>query len=116
MRIARVIVGLVCLCVVVSAREPVGFTFPRGTPEAQGISSAALLTFIDEAEQKLDALHSIMIVRHGQVVAECWWKPYAADEPHMLFSLSKSFTSTAVGLAIADGKLKLEDDVLRFFP
>jgi CubicO group peptidase (beta-lactamase class C family) len=116
MRIVRILAGLVCLGAIVSAREPAAFTFPRSAAEAQGISSTALLGFIDEAEQKLDALHSIMIVRHGQVVAEGWWKPYAADEPHQMFSLSKSFTSTAVGLAIADGKLTLDDDVLRFFP
>jgi CubicO group peptidase (beta-lactamase class C family) len=70
---------------------------PRSTPEAQGISSAAIQQFVEAAEQKLDALHSIMIVRHGQVVTEGWWSPYAANEPHMLFSLSKSFTSTADG-------------------
>ncbi len=57
-----------------------------------------------------------MLVRHGQVVAEGWWAPYAADEPHMLYSLSKSFTSTAVGLAVAEGKLKVDDPVLSFFP
>jgi len=90
--------------------------FPRATPESQGISSPALLAFVEEAEQKLDALHSLMVVRHGQVVAEGWWSPYAANEPHMLYSLSKSFTSTAVGLAIADGKLSVEDPVLKFFP
>jgi CubicO group peptidase (beta-lactamase class C family) len=91
-------------------------TLPRGTPEAQGISSSAILGFLEEAEQKIDALHSFMLVRHGQVVAEGWWDPYAASEPHMLFSLSKSFTSTAVGLAIADGKLTVDDPVLGFFP
>jgi CubicO group peptidase (beta-lactamase class C family) len=101
---------------VAAAVESPPFTFPRSAPEAQGISSSAILGFVEEAEQKLDALHSIMIVRHGQVVAEGWWGPYAADEPHMLFSLSKSFTSTAVGLAIADGKLKVDDPVLGFFP
>src|SRR5688500_18331298 len=78
---------------------------PRSAPEAQGLSAAAIQAFVEEAEQKLDALHSLMIVRHGHVVAEGWWAPYAAAEPHMLFSLSKSFTSTAVGLAVADGKL-----------
>jgi CubicO group peptidase (beta-lactamase class C family) len=89
---------------------------PRSTPEAQGISSAAIQQFVDAAEQKLDALHSIMIVRHGQVVTEGWWAPYAANEPHMLFSLSKSFTSTAVGLAVNEGKLTVDDPVLKFFP
>ncbi len=89
---------------------------PRSTPEEQGVSSAAVLGFVQEAEQKVDALHSFMLVRHGHVVAEGWWTPYAADEPHSLFSLSKSFTSTAVGLAVSDGKLNLDDPVLKFFP
>jgi CubicO group peptidase (beta-lactamase class C family) len=57
-----------------------------------------------------------MLVRHGHMIAEGWWKPEAADKPHVLASLSKSFNSTAVGLAIADGKLSLEDPILKFFP
>lgn len=61
-------------------------------------------------------MHSFMLVRHGHVVAEGWWRPYDAETPHVLFSLSKSFTSTAVGLAIAEGKLSLDDEVLKFFP
>jgi CubicO group peptidase (beta-lactamase class C family) len=55
-------------------------------------------------------------MRHGHVVAEGWWGPYDAATPHLLYSLSKSFTSTAVGLAIAEGKISLDDEVLRFFP
>jgi len=89
---------------------------PRATPEEEGISSTAILGFVEGAERKIDALHSFMIVRHGHVVAEGWWSPYAADEQHMLYSLSKSFTSTAVGLAVSEGKLSLDDPVLRFFP
>jgi len=89
---------------------------PRSTPEEQGVSSSAILGFVEGAEQKIDALHSIMIVRHGHVVAEGWWSPYGAAEQHMLYSLSKSFTSTAVGLAISEGKLSLDDPVLGFFP
>src|SRR5581483_7089556 len=57
-----------------------------------------------------------MLVRHGYVVAEGWWAPYHAEAPHALYSLSKSFTSTAVGLAVAEGKLSLDDPVLQFFP
>ncbi|MGC9468243.1 MAG: serine hydrolase domain-containing protein, partial [Anaerolineae bacterium] len=52
----------------------------------------------------------------GNVVAEGWWTPYAPDRPHMLFSLSKSFTSTGVGFAVAEGRLSLDDSVLSFFP
>jgi CubicO group peptidase (beta-lactamase class C family) len=57
-----------------------------------------------------------MFLRHGQVVAEGWWAPYAPQHPHTLFSLTKSFTSTAVGLAVAEGRLSIEDPVLDFFP
>jgi CubicO group peptidase (beta-lactamase class C family) len=87
----------------------------RSTPEAQGISSQAIREFVG-AVDKIDTLHSFMLVRHGRVIAEGWWKPEAADKPHVLYSLSKSFTSTAVGLAVQDGKLSLDDSVLKFFP
>jgi CubicO group peptidase (beta-lactamase class C family) len=89
---------------------------PRSTPEEQGVPAAAVLGFIEAAEQKVDALHSIMIVRHGHVIAEGWWNPYSADKRHALFSLSKSFTSTAVGLAVSEGKVSLDDTVLKYFP
>ena len=87
----------------------------RSNPEAQGVSSPAVLSFID-AVDKIDSMNSFMFLRHGQVVAEGWWLPYHAEARHSLYSLSKSFTSTAVGLAIAGGKLSLDDEVLNFFP
>jgi CubicO group peptidase (beta-lactamase class C family) len=88
----------------------------RGSPEAQGVSSRALLAFIEAADKDIDAMHSVMIVRHGRVVAEGWWSPYDAGSPHSLYSLSKSFTSTAVGMAVAEEKLSVDDEVLKFFP
>ncbi|MBI5768032.1 MAG: beta-lactamase family protein [Verrucomicrobia bacterium] len=98
------------------AADAMLFRFPRSAPEAQGVSSTALLRLIEESEKKIDALHGIVVVRHGQVILEGWWAPYAADERHQMFSLSKSFTSTAVGLAVAEGKLTVNDTVLSFFP
>jgi CubicO group peptidase (beta-lactamase class C family) len=89
---------------------------PRSTPEAQGIASSSILAFVEGAEAKVDAVHSLVVVRHGHVVAEGWWSPYARKTPHVLFSLSKSFTSTAVGLAIAEKKMSLDDGVLSYFP
>lgn len=91
-------------------------SLPRSSPERQGISSAAVLDFVETADREIDAMHSFMLVRNGHVVAEGWWAPYDAESPHVLFSLSKSFTSTAVGLAIAEGKLRIDDPVLKFFP
>ena len=91
-------------------------SLPRSTPESQGISSAAILDFLESADDKIDTMHSFMMVRHGNVVAEAWWSPQSSDTQHILWSLSKSFTSTAVGLAIKDGKLSLDDKVAEFFP
>ena len=87
---------------------------PRTTPEAQGVSSAAIMNFVDALEN-IDTVHSFMLLRHGNVVAEGWWKPFTRDDPHQLYSLSKSFASTAVGLAINEGKLTLDDLVISFF-
>lgn len=91
-------------------------SLPRSSPEAQGVSSKAIREFVEAADREVNAMNSFMLVRHGQVIAEGWWTPYAAEVPHMLYSLSKSFTSTAVGLAVAEGKLSVDDEVLKFFP
>lgn len=91
----------------------------RTTPEAEGIPSAAILDFVGALEQHtypLDAVQGFMLLRHGNVVAEGWWTPYRPQAPHSLFSLSKSFTSTAIGLAVAEGLLAVNDPVLKFFP
>ncbi|MBV9863990.1 MAG: serine hydrolase [Abitibacteriaceae bacterium] len=91
-------------------------TLPRSAPEAQGIDSGAIRAYVTAADQQVNSMHSFILVRHGHVVAEGWWKPYAPESPHVLFSLSKSFTSTAIGLAIAEGLLSVDDEVLKFFP
>jgi CubicO group peptidase (beta-lactamase class C family) len=91
-------------------------TLPRSTPEAQGVSSAAVLEFVNALDREIEGIHSVMVVRHGNVIAEGWWTPYAAEFNHVLYSLSKSFTSTAVGMAVAEGKLSIDDEVLKFFP
>ncbi|MBA3870484.1 MAG: serine hydrolase [Anaerolineae bacterium] len=88
----------------------------RATPESQGIASAAILQFVETVEKQIHELHSFILLRHGKVVAEGWWSPYGREYPHLLFSLSKSFTSTAVGLAIAEGHFSLDDTVISFFP
>jgi CubicO group peptidase (beta-lactamase class C family) len=102
--------------VVLGASTGAAADLPRSSPEAQGVSAPAVLAFVEAADKGVESLHSFMLVRHGHVVAEGWWSPYTAESPHMLFSLSKSFTSTAVGLAVAEGKLSVDDPVLKFFP
>jgi CubicO group peptidase (beta-lactamase class C family) len=102
--------------VLIAGTARAGAELPRSKPEEQGVSSAAILDFIDAADTSVDSLHSFMLVRHGQVIAEGWWAPYDAESRHSLYSLSKSFTSTAVGMAVAEGKLSVDDPIIRFFP
>jgi CubicO group peptidase (beta-lactamase class C family) len=94
----------------------VEYQLPRTAPEQQGIASAAVLQWVEAIEQQINELHSFMLLRHGNVIAEGWWSPYGRDIPHMIFSLSKSFTSTAVGLAVSEGLFTVDDSVLSFFP
>jgi len=91
----------------------------RTNPEAEGIPSSAVLAFIRAVERHthpLDAVQGFTLLRHGNVAAEGWWTPYGPESPHALYSLSKSFTSTAIGLAVAEGRLTVDDLVLKFFP
>ena len=88
----------------------------RSTPEAQGVSSQAILDFLDAVEREKFELHSFMMLRHGQVIAEGWWEPYGPELVHTMYSMSKSFTSTAVGFAVAEGKMSVDDKVVSFFP
>ena len=116
MRKTIVLSLLVCIAGFCNAADQSTLALPRSTPEAQGIPSAAILDFVDAADKQVNAMHSFMLVRHGHVVAEGWWSPYDANVRHSMYSLSKSFTSTAVGLAVAEGKFSVDDQVLKFFP
>jgi CubicO group peptidase (beta-lactamase class C family) len=92
-------------------------SLPRSTPAEQHVDPAAILGFLDALEDHPDIeMHSLMVVRHGQVIAEGWWAPYSAERPQLLYSLSKSFTSTAAAFAQAEGLLGLDDTVISHFP
>lgn len=88
----------------------------RSTPQAQGVSAQAIMDFLDAIEREKMELHSFMMLRHGQVIAEGWWEPYGPELVHTMYSMSKSFTSTAVGFAVAERKLSVDDKVVSFFP
>lgn len=91
-------------------------TLPRSTPSAQGVDATGLIAFLDTAQAQDLGLHSLMVARHGHVVAEGWWSPYAADRLQLVYSLSKTLTATAVGVLAQEGRLSLDDLVLDFFP
>lgn len=92
-------------------------TFSRTTPSARDIDARGVLAFVDALESTPGVEpHSLMLLRHGQVVAQGWWQPYAADRVHLLYSLSKSFTAAAVGIAVREGLIDLDATALSYFP
>jgi CubicO group peptidase (beta-lactamase class C family) len=97
--------------------DQVAAVLPRSTPAEQGVDAAGIDPFL-AAVAPMDGveMHSLMVVRHGHVVAERWWEPYTPETPHLLYSLSKSFTSTALGFAVAEGLVDLDATVLSYFP
>jgi CubicO group peptidase (beta-lactamase class C family) len=97
-----------------AASDP--FTLPRAVPESEGVDSQGILNFLDAIEGSQHEFHSLFIVRHGKVISEGWWNPYRPDLKHMMYSVSKSFTSTAVGFAVSEKRLQVRDKVVTFFP
>jgi CubicO group peptidase (beta-lactamase class C family) len=88
----------------------------RSIPEDEGVSSAGISRFLLDAGHSKNEFHSFMFLRHGKVIAEGWWNPYGPGLKHTLYSVSKSFTSTAVGFAVSEGRLSVDDKIVSFFP
>ena len=89
---------------------------PRGDPASENVDVNILADFIQSLDTKFEGIHSIMVLRNGKVISEGWWSPYQAEDKHMLFSLSKIFTSTAVGIAVQEERFSIDDLVVDFFP
>lgn len=116
MKLTRLVVFFFVICFHAIAQTG---SLPRSTPEKEGVSSAAIAKFIDAASAaQKDGIefHSFMVLRHGKVIAEGWWNPYAPTLKHTLYSVSKSFTATAIGFAVAEKRLTVDDKVISFFP
>ncbi|HEY3755530.1 MAG TPA: serine hydrolase [Opitutaceae bacterium] len=103
-----------CLFLMVTAAG--GQDLPRSLPESQGVDSAQVLKLVDAFDHRIKSVNSLMLVRHGRVVAEGWWSPYQSQDVHILYSITKSFVSTAVGFAVQEGRLSVDDRVESFFP
>lgn len=88
----------------------------RSTPQAEKFNADAVNNYLAAVKESKQDLHSLMILRHGKVIAETWLGDNAADKPHILNSVSKTFTATAIGFLVSERKLKLSDKVISFFP
>lgn len=95
--------------------EPNG-ALERMAPEALGVAPQGILDFLEEAEDRAIPLHGFMLLRHGKVAAEGCFRPFGMEDLHPVFSVSKSITSAAVGIAAGEGLLRLEDRIADYFP
>ena len=98
--------------------DPLGMNeLAISTPSREGVEAKGIESFLDSLESLPGVeAHSLMILRHGSIIAAGWWWPYTRDQLQLLYSVSKSFTATAIGLALEDGLLSLDDSVLEHFP
>ena len=88
----------------------------HASPESQGIHSKNVIDFLDSIMAiKKTEIHHVMILRHGRIVAELHPYPFQADNGLPLYSCSKTFVSAALGIAINDHLLDLDDRVVSFF-
>lgn len=88
----------------------------RDVPENHGLASQDLILFFRRMKELELEVNSFMLLQDGKVTSEFTRTPYQPGTPMLLYSLSKSFTSIAVGIARDEGLLKLEDPVISFFP
>lgn len=91
---------------------------PFATPESCGVRSSDLVRLAQRLCQlaPMQDSHSFMVVRHGKIVAKAAFAPYTFDVPHMVFSVTKSLTSTAVGFAVQEGLLRTDETLMEIFP
>jgi CubicO group peptidase (beta-lactamase class C family) len=87
----------------------------KATPESQGVSSGTILEFLNKVNEQGLELHSFMLLKNGKNIGDCWWKPYSPQYRHQMFSLSKSFTSMAIGLAVEEGLLTTDTRIVDIF-
>jgi CubicO group peptidase (beta-lactamase class C family) len=86
------------------------------SPEEAGLNRAVLDGLVRALEKSPAELRGLVLVRRGKAVFRKFWDPYREDDPIWVYSLSKSFCSTAVGFAREEGLLSLDERVLSFFP
>lgn len=91
-------------------------TFEKSSPEETGIPGECIIRFIDRLQKRQIPMHSLLLMHHDRLVFEGYYAPLTAHSLHRMFSISKSFTSIAIGLLADEGRLSLEDPVIKYFP
>ena len=85
-------------------------------PEEVGISSEWILNIYKRLEKRKFLSHSVAVIRDAAVVGEGYYAPFQKNDVHRMYSTSKTFVATAIGMLIGEGKLSLDDRIVKFFP
>ena len=88
--------------------------FERITPEEAGVSSAKIAEYLSMLKRRHSQMHSVLMMRGDKLFAEYYWAPFDKDFCHRMYSVTKSFTSVAIGLLVEEGKLSLDDSLKAF--
>ncbi|MGW7538079.1 serine hydrolase domain-containing protein [Amycolatopsis sp. NPDC054798] len=91
-------------------------TFPSAAPSDAGLDAQGVRGFLHRLAADGISLDSLLVYRSGKLAFEQYWWPYRADRPHTTHSATKSFVGTAIGLALDEGLLRLDDRLVSFFP
>lgn len=87
----------------------------RISPEEAGISSSQVALCLKSLMHRRTEMNGFMAARDGKVFAEAWWKPYGPGLVHSNHSFGKSYTATAIGIALGEGKLSLDEKMTDIF-
>lgn len=90
--------------------------FEKATPEETGISSNCIIRLIERLQKRQIPMHSLLLMHHDKLIFEGYYAPCSADSLHRMFSISKNFTSIAIGLLLDEGKIALDDPIIQYFP
>lgn len=93
-----------------------GNSLARSTPEREGMLTEGILLFLEEMDANNLDIHNLMILRHGKVITEAYWYPYKQSCRHAVHSVSNTLVSTAIGFAIQEKLLTVDEKVSFFFP
>ncbi len=86
------------------------------TPQAAGFSEKNIQNFLRELKRREINMHSLILMRGNDVFYERYWAPFTADTPHRMYSVTKSFVSIAIGCLVDEGKIALDDPIVKYFP
>ena len=117
MRKLLCILVLTAMSVALSCQENMpAKSLPRSAPDKENVDKSGIENFVKSMAEKKQDIHSLMVLRNGKVVFEQWFGNRKPNDSHIMYSVTKTYTATAIGFAVAEKKLKVTDKVISFFP